>query len=353
MFQISISPEEIGRLELASFPGEIHVIDSLGEEFGKAVRYLKSQKVIGFDTETRPTFSPDQHSNGTALLQLSGAEKAFLFRIKLMGGIPRRLCAILANPTIVKVGAAIHDDVHGLQKFAYLYGFDERQKEYYKGIDDLWRKLRADFPDIPVMTTAMMYRDMAKNPTNPPPYTLTTDWYCPLTSVYKPELSAELRKQGKQVWWYTCCGPTHPYANMASLEYPWIEGRILGWMTHLYRADGFLFWHVNYWHGNPCLDESDTFFPTWHTYSGLHMPGDGIFLYPGTEHVLPSIRLAQVRDGVEDYEWLQLAAAKAGAAKADAESRKLIESMTKFTRDPVALRAARTRLANLIEESSR
>jgi ribonuclease D len=118
MFQISISPDEIGRLELASFPGEIHVIDALGEEFGKAVSYLRHQKVIGFDTETRPTFSPDQRSNGTALLQLSGAEKAFLFRIKSMGGIPRRLCAILANPNIVKVGAAIHDDVTGLQKFA-------------------------------------------------------------------------------------------------------------------------------------------------------------------------------------------------------------------------------------------
>ena len=118
MFQISISPEEIGRLELASFPGEIQVIEALDEAFGRAVAYLKRQKVIGFDTESRPTFSPDQRSNGTALLQLSGAEKAFLFRIKQMGGIPRRLCAILANPGIVKVGAAIHDDVRGLQKFA-------------------------------------------------------------------------------------------------------------------------------------------------------------------------------------------------------------------------------------------
>ena len=90
MFQITISPEEIGRLELASFPGEIQVIDDLGEDFGKAIRYLKRQKVIGFDTETRPTFSPDQTSGGTALLQLSGAGKAFLFRIKKMGGIPRR-----------------------------------------------------------------------------------------------------------------------------------------------------------------------------------------------------------------------------------------------------------------------
>ena len=242
---------------------------------------------------------------------------------------------------------------HGLEKFAYLYGFDERKKEYYKGIDDLWRKLKADFPDIPVMTTAMMYRDMADTPSNPPPYTLTTDWYCPLTSVYQPELSEKLRRQGKQVWWYTCCGPIYPYANMASLEYPWIEGRILGWMTHLYRSDGLLFWHVNFWHGNPCLDEDDTFFPEWHTYSGLHMPGDGIFLYPGKKHVLSSIRLAQVRDGVEDYERLQLAAAKAGAAAADAESRRLIESMTKYTRDPAALRAARARLADLIEGTTR
>ena len=118
MFQISISPEEIGQLELASFPGEIQVIEALDEAFGKAIAYLKRQKVIGFDTESRPTFSPDQRSNGTALLQLSGAEKAFLFRIKQMGGIPRRLCAILANPAIVKVGAAIHDDVRGLQKLA-------------------------------------------------------------------------------------------------------------------------------------------------------------------------------------------------------------------------------------------
>ena len=75
MFQISISPDEIGRLELASFPGEIHVIDTLGEEFGKAVNYLKRQKVIGFDTETRPTFSPDQRSNGTALCSSPGPKR--------------------------------------------------------------------------------------------------------------------------------------------------------------------------------------------------------------------------------------------------------------------------------------
>ena len=115
MFQISISPEEIGALELASFPGEIVLVDQDGEEFQRAIRYLKRQRVLGFDTETRPTFSPDQHSNGTALLQLSGGSKAFLFRLKTLG-LPHSLAAILANPTILKVGAATLDDVRGLQK---------------------------------------------------------------------------------------------------------------------------------------------------------------------------------------------------------------------------------------------
>ena len=117
MFQISISPEEIGALELASFPGEIVVIDQPDEQFFAAVRYLRRQKVLGFDTETRPTFSPDQHSSGTALLQLSGNGKAFLFRLKKLG-LPRPLAAILASSAILKVGAATVDDVRGLQKIA-------------------------------------------------------------------------------------------------------------------------------------------------------------------------------------------------------------------------------------------
>lgn len=115
MYKISVSPEEIGALELASFPGVIEVIDTDGDAFHRALRYLKRQRVLGFDTETRPTFTPEQHSNGTALLQLSGSGKAYLFRLKTLG-LPRPLAAILANPSITKVGAATLDDVKGLQK---------------------------------------------------------------------------------------------------------------------------------------------------------------------------------------------------------------------------------------------
>lgn len=115
MYIKSVSPEDIEKLEYASFPGKITVIDSVGAEFNRAIVYLRSQKVIGFDTETRPCFGPNQPRYGVSLLQLSGPEKAFLFRVKNMG-MHRRLCNLLSDKRILKVGAAIHDDIRGLQK---------------------------------------------------------------------------------------------------------------------------------------------------------------------------------------------------------------------------------------------
>ena len=115
MFSESIMPKEMEKMDFASFPGKIYVIDSVGAEFNRAIAYLRSQKIIGFDTETRPTFSQDQPRYGVALLQLSGPDKAFLFRVNKMG-MHRRLCNLLASEKIIKVGAAIHDDIKGLQK---------------------------------------------------------------------------------------------------------------------------------------------------------------------------------------------------------------------------------------------
>lgn len=115
MFTKSIDSDQLHQLEFVSFPGKIQVIDSVGAEFNRAVAYLRSQKVIGFDTETRPCFSQHQPRYGVALLQLSGPEKAYLFRVNKMG-MHKRLCSLLANDKVIKVGAAIHDDIRGLQK---------------------------------------------------------------------------------------------------------------------------------------------------------------------------------------------------------------------------------------------
>lgn len=129
MYIESITPAELEKLEFASFPGKIHVIDNVGAEFNRAIAYLRSQKIIGFDTETRPCFGPNQPRYGVSLLQLSGPGKAFLFRLKTLG-MHRRLCSLLSDKKIIKVGAAIHDDIRGLQKLSEFQpgGFIDLQK---------------------------------------------------------------------------------------------------------------------------------------------------------------------------------------------------------------------------------
>ena len=138
MFKISILPEEIEKMPLGSFPGQIYVIDKIGLEFLRALAYLRAQKIVGFDTETRPVFSPGQHHNHVALLQLSGPRKAFLFRVGTLG-MPKMLCKLMSNPRILKVGAAVHDDVRGLQYYQRFkaQGFVDLQKIAFEwGIRD-------------------------------------------------------------------------------------------------------------------------------------------------------------------------------------------------------------------------
>ena len=235
---------------------------------------------------------------------------------------------------------------NGLDRMAYIYGFDECKAEYYAGIDRMWKRLKADFPDLPVMTTAKMFKDLVKGNTNGFDC-VTTDWYCPVSSDYDEKVADWLRSLGKKVWWYTCGSPTYPYANMASLEYPLIEGRlVMGMLTWLCRADGFLFWHVNNWRdGNDPMDESGTYFPEWNTRHHRGVPGCGIFLYPGKEHILPSIRFANIRDGEEDYELLLRAEKRLGRKAVEKMVRTVARSSTDFSRDPAALSALRDRLA--------
>lgn len=138
MFVKSVETEDIARLPLAAFEGHITVIDKPGKDFDHAIRYLKTKSIIGFDTESRPCFNAHQPHFGVALLQLSGAEKAFLFRVKTLG-MQKSLCRILSDKNIIKVGAAVADDIKGLQNYRYFEprGFVDLQKIVWEwGIKD-------------------------------------------------------------------------------------------------------------------------------------------------------------------------------------------------------------------------
>ncbi|MPQ46083.1 3'-5' exonuclease domain-containing protein 2 [Marinifilum sp. N1E240] len=112
-FQKSITSEEANKMPLKAFEGEIILIDQY-EDLMEAVQYLKKYDILGFDTETRPSFKKGK-VNDVALLQLAANSKTFLFRINKIG-LPSELTDLLKDPEIMKVGAAIKDDIRGLQK---------------------------------------------------------------------------------------------------------------------------------------------------------------------------------------------------------------------------------------------
>lgn len=112
MFKESISQEELTGLPLKWFEGEIVMIDS-PEKLSYAIEKLTNQPIIGFDTETRPSFKKGV-VNKVALLQLSTKTHAFLFRLNRIG-LPNQIRDLLADPNVIKPGVAIRDDIKGLQ----------------------------------------------------------------------------------------------------------------------------------------------------------------------------------------------------------------------------------------------
>jgi len=113
MFASEISDEALRSLKLARFEGKIHLFDNPSAA-GSAVGRLRAHPVLGFDTETRPSFTRGRF-NQVALLQLATATEAFLFRLCKMN-MPKSLLSLLADPDILKVGAALKNDMDVLSR---------------------------------------------------------------------------------------------------------------------------------------------------------------------------------------------------------------------------------------------
>ena len=108
-----INKETINDLPLGQFEGEIVLINTLDQVKEVADELLK-HKLIGFDTETRPSFRKGTQYY-VSLLQLATEEMAFLIRLNEIG-MPGLIQEILEDSSIVKIGAAVLDDLRGLRK---------------------------------------------------------------------------------------------------------------------------------------------------------------------------------------------------------------------------------------------
>ena len=112
-FPLSISKEAIAQLPLIKFDGPIHVVNDYKEMF-RAIKKLKKEEIIGFDTEKKPTFRKGQY-HPTALIQLSTSTEVFLFRINKIG-LHEDLITLFESDKIAKVGVGMGADINELKR---------------------------------------------------------------------------------------------------------------------------------------------------------------------------------------------------------------------------------------------
>ena len=125
-YQENISVEELSGCELSWFKGEIVLVEEIGT-FYEVFPRLLGEELLGFDTETKPTFKKGK-KNTVSLIQLSTGTLACLFRINKLG-FPDELISLLSDPGVIKAGVAVHDDIRflkGVKKFVP-YGFVDLQ----------------------------------------------------------------------------------------------------------------------------------------------------------------------------------------------------------------------------------
>jgi len=255
----------------------------------------------------------------------------------------------------------------GLMKYAYVYGFDEVKPKVFPKVMDVFGDVKQRWPDLQIMTTAYDHS-----------FGLDTglkdvvDIWVPLTPRYMANLdrAAQARAEGMQIWWYTCVGPRHPYANWF-IEYPAIEARLLmGEQAFFTGTEGYLYYQLSRWvHRNyddpirkPIVKGPLT---DWDPRSFKDNNGDGSVFCAGPDGPLSTIRLENIRDGLEDYEYLwmlrrALSLVEARKAARPAETwaaaakqalrppQKLADFMTKYDRDPKLLLDRRDRVARLL-----
>ncbi len=218
------------------------------------------------------------------------------------------------------------------------YGFDENGPEHFETIKTVHAYIKSQYPDIPIATTSMHIQSLSQ----------VEELHIDILvlhitdGIYNNTFADELRAAGKKVWGYISLQPYYPMPNWR-IENELIEARILlSAMAYHERFDGFLYWGVNQYNKGqgktpalidrnalPKLDMSITT-PT-DEYKWLH--GDGLLIYPGSSGPLSSIRMENIRRGLEEYEYYKLVETKLGKSETSRLAAELAPTMMSYTRD--------------------
>lgn len=266
-----------------------------------------------------------------------------------------------------------HLAAKGLLDKAYVYWFDEPDTKDFPFVVSGMDRLHRFAPRLKRLLTKGPYPELIGH----------VDLWVGLTPTWTPESVAERKKAGEEVWWYICCGPTAPYIG-EFIEHPAVEMRLWPWQSWQYGVQGILVWDTTYWTSptafpdslqNP-WDDPASYISGYGTPAGTKTSwgnGDGRYLYPprrdpnepgppSLDPPITSIRWENLRDGMEDYEYLYLLKQQVDQVRNIAppavvtEAERLLtvpttisKNTTTFTHDPRPLLDHRRKVAKMIE----
>jgi len=267
---------------------------------------------------------------------------------------------------------------NGLKKGVF-YPLDEpTEKKHYDRLLELWGKISALYPNYRIVTPFYQNIKLGEEADAIDIMSGKINVWCPKSYMFdniniydKNKKISEMpfskrmderKSAGDDIWWYVCWEPGTPFCNLY-VDMPGIMHRMLFWQQKLYNVDGFLYWCANYWEkvsdpwedmctlgdmgivtidGAP-FDSSDVF-------------GDGSLLYNGNkvgiDGPVGSIRLENIRKGIDDFEYLCIAEKLFGRECAVGHINKITSSLTKYALDDIELANARIELGNKIEAQS-
>ncbi|MEO0928169.1 MAG: DUF4091 domain-containing protein [Cyanobacteria bacterium J06643_13] len=160
---------------------------------------------------------------------------------------------------------------------------------------------------------------------------------------------AEVRKLGKAVWFYTFFAPRNNSPTWL-IDFAPINHRITpGFINQRLGFTGLLYWRVDTWTEEPWRNVDTN--P--HPEKQEHYPGEGMLIYPGKQvgiqGAVPSLRLKWIRDGVEDYEYIEILKKAGYYSWAMAEVTKVAQGLHNWNQDPAVLEAVRLKLGKKID----
>jgi ribonuclease D len=110
---LSISREEVNALPIRRYGGEVRVVAGAGDA-AAALADILEEKVVGFDTETRPAFRPGE-SYPPSLAQAATARAVYLFQVRHRE-VAAAVAQMLAAEHVVKAGVGLADDLKALRR---------------------------------------------------------------------------------------------------------------------------------------------------------------------------------------------------------------------------------------------